>query len=140
MKLRRWNFHALCNKLIRSSFDIDWSVTIDIFEVISVAFSNRRTISCCSYLSFFSLSWRTSCATMQATVDSVVLETKRKATRNITSCSFCSQKAICVKTTKFIPMFHPTTPMTQMKKMAPTTIYRPYRRNSFFRRRRFLRF
>jgi len=30
--------------------------------------------------------------------------------------------------------------MTQMKKMTPTTIYRTYRRTSFFRRRRFLRF
>ena len=35
-----------------------------------------------------------------------------------------------------------TTPMTQMKKMkvTPTTIYRTYRRTSFFRRRRFLMF
>jgi len=56
--------------------------------------------------------------------------------------SFPSAIALTEQKMTFSGQMFATSPMTQMKKMkmTPTTIYRTYRRTSFFRRRRFLRF
>ena len=53
--------------------------------------------------------------------------------------SFLSAIALTEQKMIFSGQMFAMTPMTQMK-MTPTTIYRTYRRTSFFRRRRFLRF
>jgi len=55
---------------------------------------------------------------------------------------FLSAIALTEQKMTFSGQMFATSPMTQMKKMkmTPTTIYRSYRRTSFFRRRRFLRF
>jgi len=56
--------------------------------------------------------------------------------------SFLSAIALTEQKMTFSGQMFTTTPMTQMKKMkmTPTTIYRNYRRTSFFWRRTFLRF
>jgi len=56
--------------------------------------------------------------------------------------SILSAIALTEQKMTFSGQMFATTPMTQMQKMkmTPTTIYRTYRRASFFRRRRFLRF